>query len=98
MIARQSKDRVRYELRIYHNTDPANPNVETVVSFDGAYQMRSVKMGGGFIRYCFGAAISVHTATVVSYGIASNSCKFCIQKLNAYQSGTTSDEEYQDWT
>ena len=97
MIAEQSMDKARDELRTFHNTDPTKAYVETVVSFDGAYQMRSGKKGGGFSRYCFGAAISVHTAKVVAYGIACNSCSKCTEKRNANRAGTLSEEAYLEW-
>ena len=97
MIANQSMDQARDELRAYHETALSEPYVKTIVSFDGAYQMRSGKSGGGFSRYCFGAAISVHTAKVVSYGIACNSCKQCNEHRNMRRNGSISEEEYHIW-
>ena len=57
MIVNQSMDRARDELLAYHETALSEPYVKTIVSFDAACQMRSGKAGGGFSRYCFGAAI-----------------------------------------
>ena len=39
--------------------------------------------GGGFSRYCIACAISVETGKVLSYEIACNSCKLCIEKQQA---------------
>ena len=41
--------------------------------------MRTGKSGRGFSRYCFAAAISISTAKMITYGIASNSCKLCVE-------------------
>ena len=59
--------------------------LRTMVSYDGAYQQRSGKSGGGFSRYCFAAAISVQTGTVLSYDVACNSCKICSENANQYR-------------
>ena len=90
-------DRERGELRGFHETALPESYLKTIVSIDGAYQMRSGKSGGGFPRYCNGAAISVHTAKVVSYGIASDSCKLCTQYLNKRRDGNISEENYYLW-
>ena len=62
MVAIQSMERAREDLIAFHQSEPSDPYVSTVASFDGAYQMRSGKMGEGFSRYCFGAAIAVNIA------------------------------------
>ena len=96
-IAIESMERARDELFAFHQTDPMNPYVETVASFDGAYQMRSGKMGGGFSRFCFGAAISVNLAKVVAYGIACNSFRLCTEYQNKKRGQTITEEHFLAW-
>ena len=65
-IAQEFMDQATSELRrVQHISN--SEYLRTMVSYDGAYQQRSGKSGGGFCRYCFGAAISVETGKVLSY-------------------------------
>ena len=78
-IANDTMDNARNEIRLLQGSPLEDPFVRAVVSFDGTYQMRTGKSGGGFSRYCFAAAICISTAKVIAYGIASNSCKLCVE-------------------
>ena len=40
------------ELRMIQNVRDNEEYLKTIVSYDGAYQQRSGKAGGGFSRYC----------------------------------------------
>ena len=73
----------RDKLRSILNT-PTSYHVTTVGTFDGAYQQRSGKSGGGFSRYCFAAAIISQTGKVISYDIGCNSCAICTRINNRY--------------
>ena len=68
-IAVRSCNRAFEELRRLHNT-PGEEFLEIAVSYDGAYQKREGRSGGGFARYCFSAAIPVQTGKVLTYEIA----------------------------
>ena len=57
-IAKQSCMRAAQELREKHNTADSE-FLDVTVSYDGTYQKRGGKSGGGFSRYCFASAISV---------------------------------------
>ena len=96
-VAIQSMETARNDLIVFHQADLPDGYVSTVASFDGAYQMRSGKAGGGFSRFCFGAAISVTIAKVVSYGIASNSCSLCTQYQNKKRAQIITEDEFRDW-
>ena len=93
-IANDTMDCARDEIRLLQNTPLDEQYVRTVISFDGAYQMRTGKSGGGFSRYCFAAAISVSTAKVITYGIASNSCKLCVEYQSRKRTGAISSDDY----
>ena len=71
LFAEEIMDKERDELRAVRQLDPSTKYVTAVWTFDGAYQQRSGKSGGGFSRYCFAAAIIAETGKVVSYGVAS---------------------------
>ena len=43
-------DTARDEIRLLQDTPLDDPFVRTVISFDGAYQKRTGKSGGGFSR------------------------------------------------
>ena len=92
-IAQASCMRAAIELRKKHNTVESE-FLEVTVSYDGAYQKRGGKSGGGFSRYCFACAISVETGKVLSYEIACNSCKFCIEKQQALRDNRIGLVEY----
>ena len=49
--------------------------IRAVASYDGAYQIRSKKAGGGFSPYCFASAKSIDTGKVLAYEVACNSSR-----------------------
>ena len=83
----------RDQLRALQNVDTNCSHVTTVGTFDGAYQQRSGKSGGGFSRYCFAAAIIAQTGKVISYGLACNSCAVCNRISNRLLSKVITEEE-----
>ena len=89
-------DAVR-ELRMTHKVRENEQYLKTMVSYDGSYQQRSGKSGGGFSKYCFAAAISVLTGKVISYGIACNSCSQCSEYSNRFRAQKISIEDYEGW-
>ena len=96
-VARESMDRARMELESIYKLVSLNNRVHCVASYDGAYQLRSGKSGGGFSRYCFSSAISVNSGKVLSYDVACNSCPSCNEfelKLNKKQ---ISESDYRVW-
>ena len=76
-VAIQSMDRARIELESIHKLVSSNNRIHCITSYDGAYQLRSGKSGGGFSRYCFFSAISVDSGKVLSYDVVCNSCPGC---------------------
>ena len=60
-VANNSMMRAKTGLEVIFGTNPLTNCVHAVVSFDGAYQIRSKKGGGGYSPYCFASAISVQT-------------------------------------
>ena len=66
----ESMENARDELRTVLHTDPSSQHVTTIGTFDGAYQQRTGKSGGGFSRYCFAAAIIAQTGKIIAYDIA----------------------------
>ena len=96
-VAIQSMENARNDLIAIHQPEQSDANVSTVASFDGAYQMRSGKSGGGFSRFCFGAAISVDIAKVVAYRIACNFCSLCTQYQNKKRTQLITEEEFSEW-
>ena len=95
-VAQASCFRAALELREKHNTAECD-FLEVTVSYDGAYQKRGGKSGGGFSRYCIACAISVETGKVLSYEIACNSCKLCIEKQQALREKRIDLAEYKIW-
>ena len=93
-VANLSMDSARDRLRILQSVDPSASHVRIVASYDGCYQMRSGKAGGGFSCYCFASAIAVDTAQVISYGIGCNSCHICTLYENKLKSNSTSGADY----
>ena len=94
-VARESMDLARDEMRLFLNTDPSTQYVSTVGSYDGAYQQRSGKSGGGFSRYCFAAAVIADTGKVVAYDVACNSCNICSMLANKLQRTQISKEDHE---
>ena len=96
-VARESMDRARIELESICKLVSSNNHIHCVASYDGAYQLRSGKSGGGFSRYCLSSAISVDSGKVLSYDVACNSCPGCNEfelKLNKNQ---ISESDYRIW-
>ena len=83
------------ELRVLHNTPSSSQFVTTVGTFDGAYQQRSGKSGGGFSRYCFAAAIIAVSGKVLPYGVACNSCAYCVELNNRLRDSLITLEQYE---
>ena len=71
--------------------------LKTTVSYDGAYQQRPTKFGGGYAHYCFAAVISVETGKVLKYDIACNSCRLCVEKQQALRDKRISPEMFNLW-
>ena len=94
LVAEESMDKARDELRAIRQLDPSTKYVTAVGTFDGAYQQRTWKSGGGFSRYCFAAAIIAGTGKVVSYGVAFNSCSLCNILGNRLKREQISIEEF----
>ena len=84
----------RDQIRSIMNIDATCEFVSTVGTFDGAYQQRSGKSGGGFSRYCFAAAIIAQTGKVISYYIGCNSCAMCTRINNRYLCQSITQEEF----
>ena len=95
VVAEDSMASAVNQLRAIHSVDASCPLVEVVGTFDGAYQQRSGKAGGGFSRYCFAAAIAAETGRVVSYGVACNSCAFCSSMDNRLRDSVISRELFE---
>ena len=69
----------------------SNNHVHCIGSYDGAYQSRSGKSGGGLRRYCFASTISVDPCKVRSYDIACNSCSSWNENEPKYTKGQISE-------
>ena len=95
-VAEESMLMAVAELRLLYNTPSNSKNITTVGTFDGAYQQRSGKSGGGFSRYCFAAAIIAETGKVVSYGVACNSCAFCTETNNQLRDSIITTEQHEE--
>ena len=92
--AEQSMKEAVSELRTFLNIR-SSYHLKILASYDGAYQQRSGKSGGGFSRYCFAAAISVQSGKVLAYYIACNSCKICSELGNLYRDEVITIEEFE---
>ena len=96
-VATQSMITAKDQLIALLGTNPETNCVHAIASYDGAYQMRSGKYGGGFSRYCFASAISVDTSKVLSYEVACNSCRTCTEYNNKLRKELITLEEYDIW-
>ena len=85
------------ELRSHPECSFDRNYVHAIASYDGSYQQRSGKSGGGFSRYCFAAAISTNNGQVLSYGIAPNSCKLCNEYENLLITGQITKKDLSAW-
>ena len=86
-------DRAKIELEVLGINQTTNC-VHAVASYDGAYQMRTGKSGGGFSRYCFAFAISVDTGKVLAYDVSCNSCVACHTHENKRRNNEIAEEEF----
>ena len=94
-IVRCSMDRARDSLKTLLGIDPSVSQFRAMASYDGSYQQRGGKAGGGHSRYCFAAAISTDNKRVLSYDIACNSCPLCTEYANRLRDGKISSTDYQ---
>ena len=68
--------------------------VHATVSYDGGYQKRGCKFGGGFARYGFVAAIDIVSGKVVSFDVACNSCPKCSELRHLFRKKELTSENY----
>ena len=87
----------RDALRTHLKIDLSDSQFRALASYDGSYQQRGGKAGGGHSRYCFAAAISTDAKQVSSYGIACNSCSLCTEYKNKLRDGKISSAEHEGW-
>ena len=80
-IAQRSMNNAAIELENAFGTDDNNL-IYIIASFDGPYQKRSTKSGGGYSRYCFGSVISMFHGKVLAYDVGCNSCSACTRFQN----------------
>ena len=92
-IAQRSMDNAAIELETELGHDD-NYLIHSIASFDGAYQKRSTKSGGGYSRYCFGSVISMFNGKVLAYDVACNSCSACTRIENLLDDGIITEDEY----
>ena len=96
-IANQTMQSAKIELEVMHGTNSITNCVHAVASYDGAYQIRSKKGGGGYSPYCFASAISVDTGKVLAYDVACNSCRQCNMYASKLRENKITEEEHHDW-
>ena len=92
-IANKSMQKAVDELR-NSNGLTLEDMVHITGSYDGAYQKRSGRMGGGFSRYGFVSIIDMQTGKVVAYGVACNSCPQCTELSHKLRVGILNAEEH----
>ncbi|KAI6654474.1 hypothetical protein LOD99_870 [Oopsacas minuta] len=90
-------DAAKNELETLHGLNHVSNCVHIVASYDGAYQIRNKKSGGGFSPYCYASAIAVGTGKVVAYDVACNSCKQCTIYANKLRDNAITTEEHHLW-
>ena len=96
-IVNRCMDNARLELEHILFLNVSTGLVHAVGSFDGAYQKRSEKAGGGISRYCFASVISSQTSKVLAYEVACNNCSICNQHSDALSTGRISQLAYEAW-
>ena len=96
-IAHCSMERARDSLKTLLDIDSSVTQFKAIASYDGSYQQRGGKAGGGHSRYCFAAAISTDNKRVLSYGIACNSCSLCTEYGNRLRDGKILSSDYKVW-
>ena len=94
-IATESMQRTIEDLR-FSNGLTLDDIVHITGSYDGAYQKRCSRMGGGFSRYCFVSLIEIKTGRVVAYQVVCNSCPECTVLRHHFTGGILSAEEHRD--
>ena len=92
-MAVRSCKRAVQKLRSIHGKS-GDEFLNVPVSYDGAYQKRTGKGGGGFARYCFASAISIETGQVLSFEVACNGCRYCVEKQQALREKRITVEDY----
>ena len=92
-IAKLSMDKAALELEKKFGKY-ALDNVHDIASFDGDYQKRSTKSGGGYSRYCFGSVISMSNGKVLAYDVACNNCSRCTFFENQFLDKEVTEEIY----
>ena len=96
-VANKSMMKAKTELEAIFGTNPVTNRVHAVVSYDGAYQIRSKKGGGGFSPYCFASAISCETGKVVAYDVACNTCRQCNLYARKLRQNELNAEQYDNF-
>ena len=96
-VANISMMKAKIGLEAIFGINPLTNCVHGVVSFDGAYQIRSKKGGGGYSPYCFAAAISVDTGMVVAYDVACNNCRQCNMYSSKFRENEITEDEHHNW-
>ena len=96
-VATRHMDMAKVELENLLGSNEDTQLVHAVGSFDGSYQQRSGKAGGGFSRYCFASVISSDTSKVLGYEVACNSCSVCTHHLNELNDKVVTRAEYDEW-
>ena len=92
-IAKGTMERVTIELEDSYGI-AEDGLIHEIASFDGAYQKRSTKGGGGYSRYSFGSVISMTLGKILAYEVACNSCRECTRLANMVENNTIDKEEY----
>ena len=80
-VAQGTMERAAIELESFHGRSE-DGLIHEIASFDGAYQKRSTKGGGGYSRYCSGSVISMAMGKILAYEVACNSCRECTRIAN----------------
>ena len=92
-VAQGTMERAAIELESSHGRSE-DGLIHEMASFDGAYQKRSTKGGGGYSRYCFWSVISMAMGKILAYEVACNSCRECTRIANMIEDNRIGKEEY----
>ncbi|KAI6648779.1 hypothetical protein LOD99_7166 [Oopsacas minuta] len=95
-IAVRSCNRAAQELRIIKGAI-VGELLKVSISYDGSYQKGTDKGEGGFAQYCFAAGISIETGEVLSFEVACNGCRYCVDKQQALKDKKMSVKDYRLW-
>ena len=96
-VANKSMRKAKISLETIFGINPLTNCVHGVVSFEGAYQIRLKKGGGGYSPYCFAAAISVDNGMVLAYDVACNNCRQCNMYSSKFRENEITEEEHHNW-